>query len=105
MIVTITNVSGVTINTPSLGEDGIATGGQLTKAIPYPFDWVGPLAAAATKIFAVHPADMRHRSAFNGSAFDAGALWNQAVQAKILTFVAAAQAGRRDVEELFIAAC
>jgi ribosomal protein S11 len=102
MIVTITNVSGAPINKLSVGEDGVATGGARDKAIPYPFDWVGELAAAATKVFAVHPADFRHRSALNGSAFTARELWNQVVQARLLTFAQAAQAGRRDVEELFI---
>lgn len=113
MLVTVTNTSGFDLNALDFGEDGISTGGNRLKPLPYPFTapnlatLTGKLANAASKQLPVHPRDMRRslsQSYGNGDGQEPAVLMTQMVQKGQITVAIAAQADRRDVEELFIAA-
>lgn len=104
MLVTVTNTAGVAINSLAVAEDGVATGGHRSKPLPFPFAHIGELAISGTKQLSMHPRDWRSRSVMNGSAMDAGELWQQMVQAGIVTLSVAAETGNRDQEEIYDAA-
>jgi hypothetical protein len=117
MLTTVTNTTNTvglpsrTINAPdqytTLGSTItaiLATGGTRKDALPYPFAHIGSLAAAATKQLPMHPRDWRHRDVAVGSPQEAGEEWNQLIQAGTVSLAFAAQTGRRDAEELFLAA-
>lgn len=103
MLVTVTNVSGVTINTPSTGGFGIssdAVGGSKTYPLPFPFGHIGPLAALGTKQLPMHPGDWHHKPV-PWLPQSPATEWNQLVQAKIVTLTVADQTVVADSEELF----
>lgn len=65
MQMTVTNLLAVTINTPVTGGNGVspdAVGGSVFKALPYPFNASGPLAAGASRTLPVQSADFQHKS-------------------------------------------
>jgi hypothetical protein len=117
VLTTITNTTN-TVGLPSRTINGLdtyttlgagpsvltATGGAVKDALPYPFAHIGALAAAGTKQLPMHPRDWRHRDVFVGSPMEAGEQWQQLVNAGTVSMAFAAQTGRRDSEELFIAA-
>lgn len=121
MIVTITNLSTTKkLNALAVEDSGAdlgtarvyATGGARSRPLPFPFGHV-EIAASGTSILPVRPRDLRQREAGIGNGHgthDAGEVWNQLVAMGFdaatgwLTFAQAAQAGRSDVEELFLAA-
>jgi hypothetical protein len=112
MLVTVTNVSGRTINAPALGEDGVALPGgnhpeeatHRTDPLPYPFSHVGSLANSGTVQRAMHPADWRYNRSQMVRGTSTRTAWQQLVQAATVTLTVAAQTGRRDAEELFMTA-
>ena len=57
MQVTVTNTSGHIINTPDLRTEG-AVGGAKIDPLPYPFEWVGPVADSGTSVQQMHPWDL-----------------------------------------------
>lgn len=107
MLVTVTNTSGGTINTPASGGYGIsadAVGGTISNPLPYPFAHIGPMASAgptATKQLPMHPADW-HRKSVPWVPQDPATEWNQLVQAGKVTLAVADQAGVRDSEEKYL---
>jgi hypothetical protein len=117
VLTTITNTTS-TVGLPSRTINGLdtyvtlgvgvaqltATGGARKDILPYPFAHIGALAAAATKQLPMHPRDWRHRDVFVGSPMDAGEEWQALVNAGTVSMTFASQTGRRDSEELFLAA-
>lgn len=86
--------------------DLVATGGNLTDPLPYPFNLAGELAAlggADSIQLGVHPADFRRQHVLWRALEPAGE-WNQMIQAGTVTFAIAAETDRTDTEELFITA-
>jgi len=116
MLVTVENQLAVIINTPALGEDGVALPGgnhpdeatHRTYPLPYPFDLAGALAingASGDSIqLPMHPRDMRYSRSQMARGLPVSEEWNQLVQAGVVTFAIAAQTNRRDVEELYTTA-
>jgi len=103
MLVTVTNDSGSTINNLQENSGG-ATGGVRENALPYPFGWIGDLAAAANKQLTMHPGDLYHRSVMNGSAQMAWEKFQQMIQAGTISVAIADQGaadGVRAFDELF----
>jgi hypothetical protein len=80
-----------------------AVGGARKDALPYPFGHIGALAAAASKQLPMHPRDWRHKSV-PWMTHEAGEEWQTMVQRGVVSLAFAAQTGRRDQEELFLAA-
>jgi|WetSurMetagenome_2_1015567.scaffolds.fasta_scaffold30888_3 hypothetical protein len=108
MIITLTNVSGHSINYPAVGEDGVALPGgnhpeeatHRVYPLPYPFSHVGTIVNGGTKVFGMHSRDWRYsRSQMQG--LGVSEKWNQLVQAGMVTLGLGAQANKRDSEELF----
>lgn len=103
MLVTVTNVSGATINNLITGGSGVssdAVGGSKNKPLPYPFGHIGSLANSASKQLPVHPADWRTKSV-PWQTFEPATEWNQLVQAGIVTVASADQALTVDTEEKY----
>jgi hypothetical protein len=104
MLVTVTNVSGGTINAPEQGGYGRspdAVGGARSKPLPYPFAHIGSLANGGTKQLPMHPEDLRFKSV-PWLPLDPRTEWQQMVQAKMVTLTIADQAGVKNIEELMI---
>lgn len=105
MLATLTNTSAVAINTPEIGGTGRsadAVGGALKFPLPHPFGHIGPLAASASKVLPMHMEDLRHKSV-PWLPEEPRVLWNQLIQAKIVTLALAQQTGVTDIEELAVA--
>lgn len=106
MLVTITNTSGVVINTPITGGFGVsadAVGGSKSNPLPYPFAHIGPMATSGptnTKQLPMHPGDWHYKSV-PWLPQDPATEWNQLVQRGIVTLTVADQAGVRDSEEKY----
>ena len=103
MLVTVTNESAATINNLQENSGG-ATGGVRDNALPFPFGWIGDLAAAATKQLTMHPGDLYKRSCLNGSAQMAWEKFQQMIQAGTISVAIADQGaadGVRALDELF----
>lgn len=104
MLVTVTNTSGITLNTLAVAEDGVSTGGSRENPLPYPFGHIGELANAGTSVLPVHSADFRHGAGAGNAQMGRGLPmregWNLLVQAGTVTFAAAAQADATDVEDV-----
>lgn len=104
MLVTVTNTSGITLNTLALAEDGVATGGSRENPLPYPFGHIGELLDTIAKVLPMHTADLREgaggATAQMGRGLPARDRWNQLVQAGTVTFAAAAQTDATDVEDV-----
>jgi hypothetical protein len=111
MIITVTNTSGRTINTPALGEDGVALPGgnhpeeasHRTDPLPYPFAHVGAILDTNTSVLPMHPRDWRYSRSQMARGLPVSEKWNQLVQADIVTFATGAQVNFRDVEEDYVA--
>jgi hypothetical protein len=115
MLVTVENQTARIINTPDVinnnltggPADLLATGGNVTDPLPYPFDLVGPLAANGASgddvQRAMHPRDFRRQHVMN-RALEPAVEWNQIIQAGVVTFAIAAETAATDTEELFVAA-
>jgi hypothetical protein len=109
MIITITNVSGHSINYPAVGEDGASLPGgnhpeEATHRyypLPHPFSHVGTIVNGGTKVLGMHPRDWRYSRSEMKRGLPVSERWGQLVQAKIVTIGLGAQANRRDSEELF----
>ena len=104
MLVTVTNVSGGTINTPATGGSGVsadAVGGTISNPLPFPFGHIGPLANSASKQLPMHPGDWHHKSV-PWLPQAPVTEWNTLVQAKKVTIAVADQAGVKDSEELYL---
>lgn len=116
MLITVENQLSVEINKPAVGEDGVSLPGgnhpqeatHRTYPLPYPFDLVGTLDANGGANDAVqlpmHPRDWRYSRSQMARGLPVSEKWNQLVQAGVVTFTIAAQADRRDVEELYVTA-
>lgn len=109
MLVTVTNQTTGTINTPATrantreftGIDGYtAEGGDLLNALPWPFRLVGELAAAGSVQRAMHEQDFRKVNYYD--THDPAQLWNHLVQKGTVTFAVAAETDSQDVEDDFI---
>lgn len=105
MLVTITNTSGITLNTAAVGEDGLAVGefsAHRTNPFPFPFGHIGELADSATKELPMQPADFRYKPVpwVGQETFDK---WNLLVQKGYITVAVAAQTDTQDTEELYLA--
>lgn len=103
MQMTITNVSGVTINTPAVGGSGIspdAAGGSLSYPLPYPFSHSGPLATGIARTLPVHAADFRYKSV-PWLPLGPSEEWQGLVQGGIVTITFAADGN--DVEDSMLA--
>lgn len=105
MLVTVTNVSGVTINTPSMGGYGVspdAVGGSKSNPLPFPFAHIGPLTMASpTKQLPMHPGDWHHKPV-PWLPQSPATEWNQLVQAGKVTLTVADQTNLRDSEEKYL---
>lgn len=104
MLVTVTNESSSTINALDTYPGTNASGGLRTNALPYPFGWIGELAAAGTKELTMHPGDLYFRSVLNGSAQNAWEKFQQMIQAGTISVAIADQGsadGVRALDELF----
>ena len=102
MLVTVTNPSAtLTLNSLAVAEDGIATGGSRERVLPYPFGHI-TLAPLASKQLPMQPADFRGPATQMQRGTDTRTQWNRLVQSGLATVAVAAQAGRRDEEELFL---
>ena len=112
MLVTVTNTAGVAINVPVTGEDGVSLPGgehpteatHRSNPLPFPFSHIGTLAIAGTKQLPMHPSDWRYSRSQMARGTKVQQQWNQLVQAGICTLTIAAEAVRRDSEELFMTA-
>ena len=112
MIVTVTNVSGATINDLDSrvgsipGPAGLlATGGARLTPLPYPFGHIGALTDTSASALSMHPRDWRRHITQMRDGFDPRGLWNDLVQRGIVTLATAAEttvAGQIDREEDFI---
>jgi hypothetical protein len=116
MLVTVTNTTGTSnppsraINSPAVGEDGIALPGgnhpeeatHRTDPLPYPFNLIGELADTATRQLPMHPRDWRYQRSQMARGLPVSEEWGQLVQAGTVTLTVGAQAGRRDSEELYM---
>lgn len=110
MLVTVTNTAGRSINVAAVGEDGVSLPGgnhpeeatHRTDPLPYPFSHIGTLADTATKQLPMHPRDWRYSRSQMARGLPISEKWNQLVQAGICTLTVAAQANRRDSEELYM---
>jgi hypothetical protein len=117
MLVTVENQLAVAINVPAVAEDGVAVGGgnhpeettHRTNPLPYPFAHVGELEAnggADSIQLPMHPSDWRYGEGGQRSQMARGlpvrVRWQQLVQAGTVTLAVAAQANRREEEELFL---
>ena len=108
MLITITNLTSRTINKletidtasylPGNPAGLVASGGNRTDPLPYPFNEVGELAAGASIQRAAHVSDMRKKNNIHGALSPAEML-QQMVNAGIISLVAASETGRTDVEE------
>lgn len=113
MLVTVTNVSGHSINYPAVGEDGTSLPGgnhpeeatHRNYPLPYPFGHIGTVLAAGTKQLPMHPRDWRYSRSQMMRGMPVSEDWQTLVQRKIVTLTIAAQANVREQEELFISAC
>jgi len=104
MLVTVTNITAAAINYPAVHEGGSgAVGGAKVNPLPYPFGHIGSLAASGTRQLPMQPSDWRYRPVY-WVTHEPKDQWNDLVQRSIVTLTVAAQAGRRDSEELFITA-
>ncbi len=102
MLTTVTNTSLVTINTPDVNDGGSgATGGALKFPLPYPFEWIGPLAPAGTKQLPMHVADWRFKRV-PWLTFDTSTEWQQLFQAGVVSLAFATETGNLDQEDLFV---
>lgn len=103
MLVTVTNTSGVIINTPTTGGSGVsadAVGGTISNPLPFPFAHIGPLGIGLGKQLQMHPGDW-HRKSVPWVPQDPATEWNMLVQAGKVTLATALQSGVRDSEEKF----
>lgn len=92
MIMTVTNVSGRIINTPATGGYGVspdAVGGAIADPLPYPADKSGPLAIGGHFDLPMHSEDMQYK-AVPWLPMEVSRLWQQLVNAKIVTISFAA---------------
>lgn len=104
MLVTVTNTSGVTINTPEIGGYGRspdAVGGAISKPLPFPFSHIGPLVNGGSKQLPMHPADW-HTTRVPWVPQKPLTEWNSLVQAGVCTLTIADQVGVKDLEEKMI---
>ena len=102
MLVTITNASSLTLNDLDVHDGGSgAIGGARKRPLPFPFGHIGALAASGTKQLPMHPSDWRYKGSIS-MPMEPKDEWNQLVQAGTVTIAVAAEADRRDSEELFI---
>lgn len=82
-----------------------ATGGAKKDGLPFPFAHIGDLTAGGTKQLAMQPRDFSHKDVCNsGSPHSAGEEWMGLIQRGVVTLTYAAETGRRDAEELYLAA-
>ena len=101
MLVTVQNVSGATIATLGVAEDGVAVGGTVEQGLPYPFSHVRDLADTASIQLPMHTADWRHVSVpWVGE--EPLKEWNRLTQAGVVTVAVAAQTDAVDNEDLFV---
>jgi hypothetical protein len=107
MLMTITNTSGRTINTPDQITGGVgpaallAEGGNVTDPLPYPFGHIGPLADSATKQLPMHNRDWRYKGV-PWQPMEPSKEWQQLVQAGVVTMTVATETANRDEEEIYI---
>lgn len=107
MLVTVTNSSGRTINTPaaiSLGtgvSGGSAVGGSVSDPLPYPFAHIGPLANGNTKQLPMHPQDWRYKC-IPWLPLQPIDEWNGLVQRGVVILTIATEPDERDQEEKMI---
>lgn len=104
MLVTVTNTSGGTINTPTTGGSGVsadAVGGTISNPLPFPFAHIGPLANSGTKQLPMHPGDWHHKSV-PWLPQAPVTEWNLLVAAGKVTLAVADQSGVKDNEELYL---
>lgn len=119
MLITVTNTTGAdnppsrSINVPAVGEDGVALPGgnhpeeatHRTDPLPYPFAHIGSLADTVASItLPMHPRDWRYSRSQMARGTSVSDAWQLLVNAGTVTFGIAAQADRRDTEELYAAA-
>lgn len=109
MLVTVTNVSGATINDLDSRSGDIpgpakllATGGARLTPLPYPFGHIGALADTASEQLPMHPRDWRHSGTQGRDGFEPSLEWQTLVQRGIVTMATAAETDRTDEEELFM---
>lgn len=103
-LVTIANTSGLVLNTPEVGGNGVspdAVGGNITRPIPFPFGSNGAYAVAASKQLPVRERDLIIRQQPQQPSMPADEL-NELVQKGWITFTAAVDATPGDVEDEFI---
>lgn len=110
MILTVSNTSAtLALNTPETVTNGtgvyatVATGGSVLRPLPFPAAHNGSIAASGSKVLPMRPADWRH-TPVSGLGREPRDEWNLLVQAGVVTLAYGAEAGRRDSEELFVAA-
>ena len=107
MLVTVKNVSGVTMNdleaiTGGTGPSAVnAVGGNRLRPLPYPFGHIGALTDTSTKQLPMHPADWTFKIV-PSIPMQPREEWNNLVQAGKVTLTVVAQNGRRDQFELFM---
>jgi len=106
MLMTVTNTSGRTINaadqiSAGSGPSGIlATGGNVTDPLPYPFSLSGSLADTVGRQLPMRNRDWRYqRSAYMP---ECSIQWQQLVQAGVVTMAVASETGNLDEEELYV---
>lgn len=105
MLVTITagaselgGASTYTSGAPGTAAAIVATGGQKTNELPYPFA-SQTIAASGTKQLPVHPRDLRERPNGGGPLSPAQELNQMLQDGRIASIAFADQSGVRDVEE------
>jgi len=109
MIVTLTNISGVTLNDLDIvGPSPLVTakGGQRKYPLPYPFGHIGALANSATSVLPVKLRDLRKGGPVSYAAtLSPDEEWNQMIQAGQVTWGIATEttvSGVNDTEEIFV---
>lgn len=63
-VATVTNTSGLVLNTPEVGGSGVspdAVGGNITRPVPFPFGSNGAYAVAGSKALPVRERDLVNR--------------------------------------------
>ena len=106
MVVTLTNVSALSINyadtyTSGSGPSGIvAVGGNRVTPLPYPFGHVGTVLSMGTSVMPVHVADFRYKPV-PWLPTEPASDWQFLVQAGIVTLGVAVEVAYTDVEDLF----
>lgn len=109
MLVTVTNLSAtLALNDPDVVDNRLtggpadlyATGGNVNRPLPYPFDRELRIAGSGTRQRSMHTADLVRQIPWR--ALPPSSEWNQLVQGRKVTLTIGAETAAQDVEDTFV---